>query len=698
MLAHFDKLGTTLKPVLAYQTTKAQEKRFTDAGWPTVRARNLWELWGSDDFLTPEERIAVNEVESFDEWEEFALFGCHYTLLIARTKAVEAAEATSKSEPELFPGQMWNQPKTTSTDDTLSHEQILEVKIEYSENPKNTGIRRFAAPLSMRGLNGHSDLQGNFGGHGLNNRLDSIDVYQKTGDDGLFFQTPITSGPSSRMCHTLTDLGDAGSLLVGGRTSPDRALADCWLYSKLSNIWERVDNLPIPMYRHSAVALGDGNVLVTAGKQDTKTIIAESFIWNRQTGWKVCESDWVIPWGLLGVDYPSVFGALVTADSQAPVIQPGYEAMYHGSMFGGITEDGRVSRFAWRWVLKLSSDCDYEVPSIIWTLQEDEANSTLCRFGAFAITHAEMTAVVGGIAPSNLVAEDEDIVFFDAAMKKQKKATVAPASTRPLLAGHSIASTNEGIVVMGGGAVCFSMGTFVNKGCYTIMPARSERGCYTFMPRNDDPDETECICDVLPKPPKPYQYLTTLEIKTEAKTNGVSSSTVPKAAEIHEPLVVRRRKITSTAEFSSIMATGQPVIIEGLSLGSCTESWTNEYLLEKIGKDRSIIVHQATTPSMDFVSKNFTYESRSFGEFLESVNKGEKLYLRSLAADKPADSPADIVNDFPDIAPDFTLPDELSIVSEYKHSCPLRISGPVKMWLHYDVCASHSRIQFLQTC
>lgn len=685
MLAHFDKLGTTLKPVLAYQTTKAQEKRFTDAGWPTVRASNLWELWGSDDFLTPEERIAVDEVEPFDEWEEFALFGCHYTLLTAHTKAVECAEATSKGEPEVLPGQMWNQSKTASSDETLSHEQILQVEVGYTENPKNTGIRRFAALLSMRGFNGHSDLQGNFGGHGLNNRLDSIDVYQKSGDDGLFFQTPITSGPNSRMCHTITDLGDAGSILVGGRTSPDRALEDCWLYSKLSNTWERMDDLPIPMYRHSAVALSDGHVLVTAGKQDTKTIIAESFVWNRQTGWKVCESDWVIPWGVLGVDYPSVFGALVTVDSLTPIIRPGYEVMYHGSMTGGITEDGRVSKLAWRWTLKLRNDCDYEVPSMTWTLQEDEAALTLCRFGASTIKHAEMTAVIGGIVPSNLVPEDKDVVFFDAKMKAQKQANVILSSTRPLLVGQSVASTKDGIVVMGGGAVCFSMGTFVNKGCFTIMPARPERGCYSFMPRSED-DESECICDVLPKPPKPYQYLTTLEVRTEAKANGAWPS-LPTSAEIHEPVVVRRRKITSTGEFSSIMIAGQPAIIEGLNLGSCTESWTDEYLLEKIGKDRSIVVHQATTSSMDFVSKNFTYESKTFGDFLGSVNKGEKLYLRSLAVDKPADSPADIVNDFPDIAPDFKLPDELSIVRENKHSCPLRISGPVNMWLHYDVSA-----------
>lgn len=357
MLAHFDKLGTTLKPVLAYQTTKAQEKRFTDAGWPTVRARNLWELWGSDDFLQPEERIALDDVEPFDEWEEFALFGCHYTLLTAHTKADEGAKAALIADHAPLPGQVWNESKSAAKkEETDTNDCTLAVEVKYTENPKNTGIRRFGAPLALRGLNGHSDLQATHGGHGLNNRLDSIDVYQKTGDDGLFFDSPLTFGPSSRMCHTLTDLGDAGSLLVGGRTSPDRALADCWLYSKLSNTWERMDDLPIPVYRHSAIALDDGYVLVTAGKQDTRTIIAETFLWHRQAGWKVCESDWIIPWGILGVDYPSVFGALMLVENPKAVSHAGYEAVHYGSMTGGITEDGRISKLAWKWTLKLSND------------------------------------------------------------------------------------------------------------------------------------------------------------------------------------------------------------------------------------------------------------------------------------------------------------------------------------------------------
>jgi len=89
---------------------------------------------------------------------------------------------------------------------------------------------------------------------------------------------------------------------------------------------------------------------------------------------------------------------------------------------------------------------------------------------------------------------------------------------------------------------------------------------------------------------------------------------------------------------------------------------------------------------MDFVSKNFDYTTKTFGEFMEAIGKDEKLYLRSLAVDKPSEQPADLSQDFPTISEDFCLPPELAVVNENKHSSPLRISGPVSMWLHYDVC------------
>jgi tRNA wybutosine-synthesizing protein 4 len=98
-----------------------------------------------------------------------------------------------------------------------------------------------------------------------------------------------------------------------------------------------------------------------------------------------------------------------------------------------------------------------------------------------------------------------------------------------------------------------------------------------------------------------------------------------------------------------------------------------------------VVVHQASAEHMDFVSKNFQYVIKPFGEFMEAVDAGKRLYLRSLSAEKPSELPADLNRDFPTIANDFQLPPELKLVGENIHSSALRISGPVNMWLHYDV-------------
>jgi tRNA wybutosine-synthesizing protein 4 len=88
---------------------------------------------------------------------------------------------------------------------------------------------------------------------------------------------------------------------------------------------------------------------------------------------------------------------------------------------------------------------------------------------------------------------------------------------------------------------------------------------------------------------------------------------------------------------------------------------------------------------MNFQSKNFSYTTKPFGLFLEEIEKGGRQYLRSISAEQPSKLPADIAADFPSLKNDFQLPDELALVTDNFHSSPLRISGPVTMWLHYDV-------------
>jgi len=91
---------------------------------------------------------------------------------------------------------------------------------------------------------------------------------------------------------------------------------------------------------------------------------------------------------------------------------------------------------------------------------------------------------------------------------------------------------------------------------------------------------------------------------------------------------------------------------------------------------------------MDFTSKNFKYQTENFGGFLDAIERGQMQYLRALSAERPSELPADLARDFPSISKDFHLPPQLAMITKNAHSSPLRISGPVNMWLHYDVMAN----------
>lgn len=331
MIAHFSKLQTPLRAVQKYPTTLAQEERFISLGWSKASARNLWRLWNDSNFITSQERTSLDIFEPFDEWEDFALFGCHYFLLVADTTATPQGCDFGNEGP----------PCSDNGPEIQNVVHSVELEMVYSENPKNQGCRRFGAVLPLKGSTRIQGRVGIFGGMGLNTRMNTYDVYATDPAGALPSNSPSTSTvPSSRMCHTITDIGEPGALLVGGRTSPDNALADCWVYHKWLEIWERVHDLPRPRYRHGAVNLGQGHVLIAPGKTNSRNISTNFYIWSRALGWTKCLQG-------PGEKPPPSHGATFTV-LERPL---GTSGSRYGLLAGGMSDDALLLEDIWEWEL-----------------------------------------------------------------------------------------------------------------------------------------------------------------------------------------------------------------------------------------------------------------------------------------------------------------------------------------------------------
>jgi tRNA wybutosine-synthesizing protein 4 len=332
MMSHFEKLNTRLRSVQKYPTVDAQNRRFQQLGWTSISTRNLWELWASSDFLSPSERKSLDIIEPFDEWEEFALFGCHYFLLVADNGGIKAASRHSSTQKEI------EVEKPSSYELPILSEEL---DIVFTQHPKGCGCARFGAVLPLRSSIKKQLRFGNHAGMGLNTRTDSFDVFAlsenaKLGVDSELQLPPIR--PSSRMCHTITDMEDGTSLLVGGRASPDKGIMDCWVYHKWVGIWEPVESLPYPLYRHQAIYLGNGCVLVSTGRINSRDLSKHYLVWSRGLGWVQCRQD--------GENKPvSTYGSIFSSKLCGSISKK------CGLKVGGLSDDAVIQADPWYWEL-----------------------------------------------------------------------------------------------------------------------------------------------------------------------------------------------------------------------------------------------------------------------------------------------------------------------------------------------------------
>ncbi|CAM1509229.1 Fc.00g029680.m01.CDS01 [Cosmosporella sp. VM-42] len=640
MLSHFDKLNTTLKSVHEYPNVASQRVRFQERGWPHIEIWDLWEAWNSDQFLTPLERIALDEVEPFDEWEEFVLFARHYFIMHAKASQDKLQPAGDR-EPTYSLGLCFDVDVTRQ--DSLTA-------------PK----RRYGASMMV------SDPEGQIYtvhalGLGTNGRLGSCDIYAINGLGHPLSMPP--TGPSPRMCHALTDLGNHGVLLAGGRASPMSVFSDCWIFRKDTYSWQKTFDLPSPLFRHTSVRLpGTSIALVLGGRVGPSRISPDYFIFHPIKGWLKCATSGSIP--------EPVFGAVALNSTNSK----GNAGVFGGLLSGGMTQDGTISNNAYRWELNFAGS----QPLIHFNqISEVENPSLLAVFGAQTAEIGQVTAVCGGVG-QHPHSQGQDITFVTLTDDEYVTTHTSPFTNNidkwPFMIGSSVLSSGMKLFVFGGGATCFSMGTFWETGIYV---AEIPSIVNNFLPSKPRTSPESVTIDFLESPQITHPGSDAVEPTSRAATKA-TMTTIPRVG------------LKSEGDFQEILRNRKPVILEGLGLGDCLEKWTPDYMAKRLGKTKQVIVHecQIDTDKMDFNSKNFRYVTDTFGAFMDRAQRGGRLYLRSLSEQKPSEVPANIDKDFPLLATDFVLPPELRLVKEQLFSSVLRISGRVNMWLHYDVMAN----------
>jgi tRNA wybutosine-synthesizing protein 4 len=199
-------------------------------------------------------------------------------------------------------------------------------------------------------------------------------------------------------------------------------------------------------------------------------------------------------------------------------------------------------------------------------------DNTLNRFGAALINIDDTLVLVGGVAKDHLLSQEQGIIMWK---RKSYADSNEPADIvvrtlelpkgipQPLLVGHSVVMTGDDRVdILGGGATCFSFGTYWVRGCYTVYP---------------DPSRNAMA---------PLVFQRTVEILQETSSSTVRKS-IPGLA---GPSItaVPRVNIESEVDFERIIREARPVILDKLELGSCVTKWSMDYLVDRIGGDRKV--------------------------------------------------------------------------------------------------------------
>ena len=191
-------------------------------------------------------------------------------------------------------------------------------------------------------------------------------------------------------------------------------------------------------------------------------------------------------------------------------------------------------------------------------------------FGAEAIELGSCSAICGGTG-AHEAQQGQSITFITISEGRCDPVGLAyPHSTPqawPFMVGSAIIPRDENLTVLGGGATCFSMGTYWETRSYEI-----------------DISGVVGTKHLRQNRPSFCQYLESPKIVTKTRDDDAAIGSQGKASITKVP----RRILGSRAQFEEFLRDGKPVIFEGLDIGPCRGAWTPEHMVDQVGREKEV--------------------------------------------------------------------------------------------------------------
>lgn len=408
MLYHFSHLRSPLQCVETYPTKELQSNRFKSY-YEHVEVKNLFESWTY--LISDSLKSKVEEIEYFDEWEEFILFCQHYIILHASNLNQLVFKDSNNTEEESY-----------ELDESLRVEN-LEVQNAELLNLKFSSVAQRGDEIVING--------------GLSQtRTDSTYTLK----DGQVKEMSVAGAlPCARMCHTMTTLGNEEIILVGGRSKPNTCFQD--VYRLKDNKWTQLVSLPHPRSRHATVKISESTLLIFGGLVTPNDQLFLMYDTHKQTYTKLHVHG----------DISNLLSCSMVYNGNYGLIQGGMEDVVKP------TVNNKLYKFS------IAGEKIF--------VEQLLQHNNFQRIGSIAhFLNENKIIIIGGISPLHVLSQSNNILTYDITSDQFKRVPIPDLIWQkypPAFIGFGCSKASNALTLLTGGAVCYSFGSCYN-GVYKI--------------------------------------------------------------------------------------------------------------------------------------------------------------------------------------------------------------------------------------